>query len=151
MLRPNIKKILCIVSSPEKLQSSSPCNQLFDSPFVPVTILLCYYLFISVFTLLALAASDTQSQGGWNQEGPPPPPSQQVEGLLSHTDRIFIEMFQNHDFKQQTSLKIMLLCQCKVIINNVTFLSFKIIKVTSGLNLKKTIFFTRWRHCPKNS
>ena len=73
MLRPNNNKILCIVSSPEKLQSSSPCNQLFDSPFVPVTILLCYYLFISVFTLLALAASDTQSQGGWNREGLPPP------------------------------------------------------------------------------
>ena len=35
--------------------------------------------------------------------------------------------------------------------DNVTFLSFKIIKVTSGFNLKKTIFFTRWRHHPKNS
>ena len=35
--------------------------------------------------------------------------------------------------------------------DNVTFLSFKIIKVTSGFNLKKTIFFTRWRCHPKNS
>ena len=35
--------------------------------------------------------------------------------------------------------------------DNVTFLSFKIIKVTSGFNLKETIFFTRWRHHPKNS
>ena len=35
--------------------------------------------------------------------------------------------------------------------DNVTFLSFKIIKVTSGFNLKKTIFFTRWRQHLKNS
>ena len=35
--------------------------------------------------------------------------------------------------------------------DNVTFLSFKIIKVTSGFNLKKTIFFTRWRCHPENS
>ena len=34
---------------------------------------------------------------------------------------------------------------------NGTFWLCKIIKVTSGFNLKKTIFFTRWRQHPKNS
>ena len=34
---------------------------------------------------------------------------------LHHTDRILIEMFQNHDFKEWVSLKIMLLWLCKVI------------------------------------
>ena len=34
---------------------------------------------------------------------------------------------------------------------NVTFWSCRMIKVTSGFNLKETIFFTRWRHLPKNS
>ena len=35
--------------------------------------------------------------------------------------------------------------------DNVTFYAFKIIKLTSGFNLKKTIFFTRWRYHPQNS
>ena len=35
--------------------------------------------------------------------------------------------------------------------DNVTFYACKIIKVTSGFNLKKTIFFARWRQHPKNS
>ena len=35
--------------------------------------------------------------------------------------------------------------------DNVTFLSFKIFKMTSGFNLKKTIFFARWCQHPQNS
>ena len=35
--------------------------------------------------------------------------------------------------------------------DNVNFYAYKIIKVTSGFNLKKTIFFARRRHHPKNS
>ena len=35
--------------------------------------------------------------------------------------------------------------------DNVTFYAWKIINVTSGFNLKKTIFFARRRHLPKNS
>ena len=35
--------------------------------------------------------------------------------------------------------------------DSVTFLSSKVIKVTSCFNLKKTFFFTRWRCHPKNS
>ena len=35
--------------------------------------------------------------------------------------------------------------------DNSTFYACKMIKVTSGFNLKKTIFFTRRRHHPKNS
>ena len=35
--------------------------------------------------------------------------------------------------------------------DNVTFFQCKIIKVTSGLNLKKTNFFARWRQHPQNS
>ena len=56
---------------------------------------------------------------------------------IAHTDRIFIEMFQNNGSKKG--------------ISNVTFYACKMIKVTSGFNLKKTIFFTRRRHHPKNS
>ena len=35
--------------------------------------------------------------------------------------------------------------------DNVTFYPCKIIKVTSGFNLKKTNFFARWRQHPQNS
>ena len=35
--------------------------------------------------------------------------------------------------------------------DNVTFYQCKIIKVTSGFNLKKIHFFTRWRQHPQNS
>ena len=35
--------------------------------------------------------------------------------------------------------------------DNVTFYACKIIKVTSGFNLKKRIFFARWRQHPQNS
>ena len=35
--------------------------------------------------------------------------------------------------------------------DNITFYACKIIKGTSGFNLKKTNFFTRWRQHPKNS
>ena len=35
--------------------------------------------------------------------------------------------------------------------NNVTFYACKVIKLTSGFNLKETIFFTRWRYHPQNS
>ena len=35
--------------------------------------------------------------------------------------------------------------------DNVTFYACKIIKVTSGFNLKKTNFFARWRQHPQNS
>ena len=35
--------------------------------------------------------------------------------------------------------------------DNVTFYACKVIKLTSGFNLKETIFFTRWRYHPKNS
>ena len=35
--------------------------------------------------------------------------------------------------------------------DNASFWSCKMIKVTSGFNLKKTIFFTRWRCHPENS
>ena len=45
--------------------------------------------------------------------------------VLCHSDWILIEMFQNHDFKEWISLKIMLLWLCKV---------------TSSFNLKKTLF-----------
>ena len=39
------------------------------------------------------------------------------------------------------------LCYC----DNITFYACKIIKGTSGFNLKKTNFFTRWRQHPKNN
>ena len=35
--------------------------------------------------------------------------------------------------------------------DNVTFYACKVIKLTSGFNLKETIFFTRWRYHPQNS
>ena len=35
--------------------------------------------------------------------------------------------------------------------DDVIFYQCKIIKVTSGFNLKQTIFFTRWRYHPQNS
>ena len=35
--------------------------------------------------------------------------------------------------------------------DNVIFYACKIIKVTSGFNLKKTNFFARWRQHPQNS
>ena len=35
--------------------------------------------------------------------------------------------------------------------DNVTFYACKIIKVTSGFNLKQTNFFARWRQHPQNS
>ena len=35
--------------------------------------------------------------------------------------------------------------------DNITFYACKIIKGTSGFNLKHTIFFNRWRQHPKNS
>ena len=35
--------------------------------------------------------------------------------------------------------------------NNVTFYACKVIKLTSGFNLKETIFFTRGRYHPQNS
>ena len=35
--------------------------------------------------------------------------------------------------------------------DNVNFYAYKIIKVTSGFDFKKTIFSARWRHHPKNS
>ena len=35
--------------------------------------------------------------------------------------------------------------------NNVTFYACKVIKVTTGFNLKKTNFVTRWRQHPQNS
>ena len=34
---------------------------------------------------------------------------------------------------------------------NVTFYACKIIKVTSGFNVKKTIFFARWHQHPKTA
>ena len=37
--------------------------------------------------------------------------------FLKHTDRIFIEMFQNQDFKEWISLKIMLFWLCKVLMS----------------------------------
>ena len=58
-------------------------------------------------------------------------------------------MCHNHNFKEWNSLKIMLLWLWKVIMS--LFLSFKIVKVTSGFDLKKTIFFARWRQHPQNS
>jgi hypothetical protein len=39
----------------------------------------------------------------------------QLKTLSLHTDQIFIEMFQNHDFKEWISLKIMLFWLYKVI------------------------------------
>ena len=36
-------------------------------------------------------------------------------------------------------------------IDNVTLYAYEILKVTSGINLKKAIFFTGWHHHPKNS
>ena len=43
------------------------------------------------------------------------------------------------------------LCYVAMKSDNITFYACEIIKVTSGFNLKKIFFFTRWRHHPKIS
>ena len=63
------------------------------------------------------------------------------EEFLKHTDQIFIEMFQNHDFKEWISLKIMLFWLYKVIMPIIhNFYVCQIIKVTLGFDLKKKNF-----------
>ena len=57
----------------------------------------------------------------------------------NHTDRFYVEMFQNHGSKKWISLKIMLFLAMQS--DNANFYACKIIKVTSGFNFKKTFFF----------
>ena len=70
------------------------------------------------------------------------------------SDHITLTDFRLKCFKIIVSKSVFLwkLCYCSSMqIDNANFYACKMIKVTSGFNLKKTIFFARWRQHPKNS
>ena len=68
--------------------------------------------------------------------------------LVLHTDRFQAEMFHNHDFKKWMFFENHAIVALQS--DDITFYACKIIKGTSGFNLKKTNFFTRWCQHPNS-